>query len=93
VDGGIVTLGSKLKDHRLSVNEKEAGHVREIFRIYLELGCVKKLKANLDHRPVKSKTRTSRSSGGTSFSCGALYKILQNRIYLGENRKRPEFPS
>jgi hypothetical protein len=71
----------------LILNEKEAEHVREIFRLYLKFGCVKKLQAHLDQRGVKSKMRVSRSgrsSGGTEYSRGALYKILQNRIYLGE---------
>jgi site-specific DNA recombinase len=85
--GGMVPLGYDLKDRHLILNEKEAEHVREIFRLYLEFGCVKKLKAYLDKRGVKSKIRVSRSgrdSGGTAYSRGALYKILQNRIYLGE---------
>ena len=85
--GGVVPLGYDLKDRHLILNEKEAEHVREIFRLYLEFGCVKKLKAHLDQRGVKSKIRVSRSgrsSGGAAYSRGALYKILQNRIYLGE---------
>ncbi len=85
--GGMVPLGYDLKDRHLIINEKEAEHVREIFKLYLEFGCVKKLKASLDKRGVRSKIRVSRSgnsSGGTAYSRGALYKILQNRIYLGE---------
>lgn len=85
--GGMVPLGYDLKDHHLIINKQEAEHVREIFRLYLELGCVKKLKAQLDRRGVKSKiriSRSNRSTGGTAYSRGALYKILQNRIYLGE---------
>jgi site-specific DNA recombinase len=85
--GGMVPLGYDLKDRHLILNEQEAEHVREIFRLYLEFNCVKKLKAHLDKRGVKSKIRVSssgRSSGGATYSRGALYKILQNRIYLGE---------
>jgi DNA invertase Pin-like site-specific DNA recombinase len=85
--GGMVPLGYDLKDRHLILNEKEAEHVREIFRLYLEFGCVKQLKAHLDQRGVKSKIRvghSGRSSGGAAYSRGALYKILQNRIYLGE---------
>jgi DNA invertase Pin-like site-specific DNA recombinase len=85
--GGMVPLGYDLKDRHLIINKQEAEHVREIFRLYLEFGCVKKLKAHLDDRGVKSKIRVSRSdrsSGGMAYSRGALYRILQNRIYLGE---------
>ncbi len=85
--GGMVPLGYDLKDRHLIPNEKEAERVREIFELYLKFGCVKKLKARLDQSGVKSKIRvgrSGRSSGGAAYSRGALYKILRNRIYLGE---------
>ncbi|MGB9408720.1 MAG: recombinase family protein [Terracidiphilus sp.] len=85
--GGPVPLGYDINDRHLILNEKEAEQIREIFRLYLEIGCVKQLKAYLDKRGVKSKIRvgrSGRSSGGAEYSRGALYKILQNRIYLGE---------
>ena len=52
-----------------------------------------KVKAQLDQEGIKSKERTSvagNRSGGTSYSRGALYDILQNRIYLGEIHHREE---
>ncbi len=85
--GGMPPLGYDLKDRKLLVNEREAACVREIYRRYLKLGCVSKLKADLDRRGIRSKRRrsqTGRNSGGAPYSRGALYKILQNRIYLGE---------
>jgi site-specific DNA recombinase len=85
--GGRVPLGYELKNRMLVVNEAEAERVREIYRLYLELGCVSELKAYLDGRGVTSKVRVSqsgRTSGGTPYSRGALYQLLQNRIYLGE---------
>jgi site-specific DNA recombinase len=85
--GGRVPLGYDLKDRRLLINKGEAEQVREIFRLYLEFGCVRKLKAHLDRGGIRSKVRISRTgkrSGGAAYSRGALYKILNNRIYLGE---------
>ena len=85
--GGRVPLGYDLKDRRLLINKGEAEQVREIFRLYLEFGCVRKLKAHLDKGGIRSKvrvSRTDRKSGGAAYSRGALYKILNNRIYLGE---------
>jgi len=85
--GGRVPFGYELKERRLIIHKEEAEQLREIFRLYLELGCVRKLKAHLDNRGTVSKVRTSRSgrkSGGAAYSRGALYKILGNRIYLGE---------
>jgi site-specific DNA recombinase len=85
--GGVVSQGYDCVDHQLIVNESEAEIVRTIFRKYLNLGSVKKLKDYLDQKQVRSKLRTSvggRTSGGAVYSRGALYHLLKNRIYIGE---------
>jgi DNA invertase Pin-like site-specific DNA recombinase len=85
--GGCIPLGYDVKDRRLIVNPKEAEQVSQIFRLYLDFGCVKKLKAHLDAHGIRSKIRISKAgnkTGGAAYSRGALYKILQNRTYLGE---------
>src|SRR6516165_4500388 len=48
--GGIVPLGYDLRERRLVINPVEAEVVRQIFRRYLELGCVRLLKEELDRR-------------------------------------------
>ena len=58
-----------------------------IFRRYAELGSVALLKAELDRLGVVSKRREGAGgclAGGKPFSRGALYLLLQNRIYRGE---------
>ena len=73
------------------VNQSEAETVREIFRRYLELGCVRLLMEDLDRRSIHSKVRVAkngRKSGGNMFSRGALYELLANPIYLGEIRHK-----
>jgi DNA invertase Pin-like site-specific DNA recombinase len=85
--GGMVPLGYDVVERQLILNQAEANTVRTIFRQYLRLGCVKKLKDLLDHRQIRSKVRTSsagRTCGGAAYSRGALYHLLNNRIYLGE---------
>jgi len=85
--GGNVPLGYDAKDRKLIVNPEEAKSVRRIFSLYRKLGCVSKLKARLDHGKAKSKLRTNPSgkkTGGVPHSRGALYKILNNPIYLGQ---------
>jgi site-specific DNA recombinase len=85
--GGTVPLGYDVKNRKLVVNPDDAKIVVRLFHLYLELGCVSKLKARLDQEGIKSKERTSAAgnrSGGTSYCRGALYQILKNRIYLGE---------
>jgi DNA invertase Pin-like site-specific DNA recombinase len=85
--GGRVPVGYDVKDQKLIVHAAEADQVKKIFRLYLKFGCVAKLKARLDHDGIKSKVRISSSgakSGGKFYSRGALYTLLQNRIYLGK---------
>lgn len=91
--GGIVPLGYDVKERKLIVNAEEAKLVNRFFNLYLELGCVSKLKLRLDEQCIRSKERTSAAgnrSGGASYSRGALYDILQNRIYVGEIHHRGE---
>jgi hypothetical protein len=85
--GGMVPLGYDLKDHQLLVNREEAKCVRQIFKRYLDLGCVKRLQADLARRGVRTKVRPGRSGrqyGGAPYGRGGLYQLLQNRIYIGE---------
>ena len=85
--GGNVPLGYDVKDRKLIINEPEAATVRLIFRRYAELGSVSLLRAELDRLGIVSKRREGaggRLAGGQHFSRGALYLMLQNRIYRGE---------
>jgi len=85
--GGNPPLGYDCEDRKLVVVATEAEAVRHIFRRYVALGCVRRLKNDLDVNGVVSKVRihkTGRRMGGVSLARGALYHLLQNRIYLGE---------
>jgi site-specific DNA recombinase len=89
--GGTIPLGYDVKERKLIVNPEEAKLVVRLCHLYLELGCVSKLKARLDEEGVRSKERisvTGARSGGSSYSRGALYDILQNPLYLGEVHHR-----
>ena len=71
----------------LIINEVEADTVRLIFRRYAELGSVTLLRKELAEQGIVSKRRAGaggRLSGGHKLSRGALYLMLQNRIYCGE---------
>src|SRR5262245_49368971 len=85
--GGTVPLGYNVKARKLVINNDEAERVRLIFRRYLALGCVSALREDLERRGIHSKKRILTSGqvlGGGSFGRGALYHLLQNRIYLGQ---------
>jgi hypothetical protein len=56
-------------------------------RRYAELGSIRLLKEELDAQDLASKSWMSASGrhwGGKPFARGALYLMLQNRIYRGE---------
>lgn len=94
--GGVVPLGYELEAHRLIVHPGDAKMVKEIFQRYLELGCVSKLRGHLEKHGILSKrrvSRTGRASGGVVYSRGALYGILQSRVYLGDiTHKSASYP-
>jgi site-specific DNA recombinase len=85
--GGTVPLGYDVSDRKLVINAEEAERVRVIFERYRALGCVSNLQEELEQRGIRSKQRVLASGqvlGGGSFGRGALYHLLQNRVYLGE---------
>jgi DNA invertase Pin-like site-specific DNA recombinase len=89
--GGNLPLGYDAPTDRttraLAVNPEEAEVVRTIFRTYLELGSAHALEAHLEASGVRSKRWTSKAGkviGGARLSRGALFHLLQNRVYLGE---------
>jgi len=85
--GGLPPLGYEVRDRKLVVNKEEASTVLHIFRRYAELRSVRALKVELDAAGIRSKRRTFADGtvyGGHKLSRGALYLMLQNRIYRGE---------
>jgi len=85
--GGMPPLGYDVKNRKLVVNDAEARIVVEIYRRYLALKSVHALRDALADAGIKSKRRTRPDGaeyGGQKLSRGALYLILQNRIYRGE---------
>src|SRR5712672_35035 len=85
--GGTLPLGYQVRDHKLVIVPGEADTVRHIFQRYLALGSVRLLRDALLIQGVVSKQWTStsgRSWGGKPIARGALYLMLQNRIYCGD---------
>ncbi len=85
--GGNVSLGYDVKDRKLVINPAEAECVRHIYRRYTKLGSVRALHQELHRDGIVGKLRTNRYgriTGGKPFARGALYLLLQNRLYRGE---------
>ena len=88
--GGLAPLGYDLPTNGtrvLQVNESEAATVRHIFERYLALGSVHRLIEALERDGVRSKPRVSakgKATGDQPFSRGAMFHLLQNRVYVGQ---------
>ncbi|MGA9851719.1 MAG: recombinase family protein [Gammaproteobacteria bacterium] len=85
--GGRVPLGYDLVGRKLVINATEAEQVRHLFGRYAVLKSVDQLRTELAKQGRTSKVRlskTGKTSGGATYSRGALYHILGNRLYLGE---------
>jgi site-specific DNA recombinase len=84
--GGVVPLGYRVEDRALHIAEDHAEIVRFLFRRYLEVGSVVRLKQQLDAEGFRLPVRidgVGRSTGGGPLSRGHIYKILSNPIYVG----------
>jgi hypothetical protein len=89
--GGLVPLGYDAKDRSLVINESEAETVRTLFQLYLDLGCVRRVKEEVDRRGLVSKHRrfeSGKTYGGMSFTRGRIYHLLSNPVYVGEIRHK-----
>jgi len=92
--GGQVPLGYDLEARKLIPHPTEAELVRKIFALYLKLGCVQKLLAELKRENIKTKTWVTKAGapiGGASFARGHLYYLLRNHLYVGEIRHRDKW--
>ncbi len=75
--GGPVPLGYEVRDRKLVVEEAEAATVRRVYADYLALGSVRLLEERLKAEGVVGKSGRPRGRG-------ALFHLLQNRVYRGE---------
>jgi len=85
--GGTPALGYSVKERKLLIEPKEAELVRLIFRRFLELGSTTDLVQDLraaGHMTKSWTTQSGRKRTGRLFDKGAVYKILNNRLYIGE---------
>jgi len=85
--GGHPPLGYEVRDRKLVVNEKEAELVRLIFKQFLRGGSVTKVAQELrraSHTTKSWTTQDGQQRAGKPIDKGAIYKILNNRTYLGE---------
>jgi site-specific DNA recombinase len=84
--GGNVPLGYAVKDRKLVVSEPEAAIVRSIFERFVRIGSATVLARELRSEGVRTKR-------DKLVDKGYLYKLLNNRTYLGlAVHKDAEYP-
>jgi DNA invertase Pin-like site-specific DNA recombinase len=85
--GGTPPLGYDVVERKLVVNETEADLVQLVFKRFLRVGSVTKLAQELrraGHMTKSWMTQDGKHRPGKPIDKCALYKILNNRVYLGE---------
>src|SRR6266513_2451807 len=91
--GGNVPLGYDASARTLIINSAEAETVRRLFELYRELGCVRRVKEEVDRLGLRTKCSTTANGterGGKPFSRGHLYTLLSNPIYTGQIAHKTE---
>ncbi len=87
-------LGYDFDNRRLMPNEREAQLIRHIFQRFVELGSSTALFNELKLDGVTSKAWTTQDGKvreGRAIDKGMIYKLLNNRTYLGELRHKEQW--
>ena len=84
--GGWPPLGYEVENRRLVVVEREAALVRRIFDRFAKTGSALTVARELNAAGEVTKRRqcANGARGGKPWTKGAVYKVLANRVYLGE---------
>ena len=84
--GGWPPLGYEVESRRLVVVEREPAVVRRIFDRFAKTGSAHLVARELNAAGEVTKRRQCAKGprGGRPWTKGAVYKVLANRIYLGE---------
>ena len=75
--GGFVPLGYRVENRKLLIHDEKAATVRMIFERFAKTGSATTLARALIAEGVKTRN-------GRSIDKGFLYKLLNNRVYIGE---------
>ena len=75
--GGVLPLGYRVQDRKLVINEAEAATVRAIFERFVKVGSATTLARAMAAEGVRTRR-------GLLVDKGVIYKVLNNRVYIGE---------
>ena len=77
--GGVVPLGYRVENRALHMVEEHAAFIRDLYRRYLEIGSVVRLKALLDHEDARLPLRTDGT--GKTIGGGLTVGAISTRSY------------
>jgi DNA invertase Pin-like site-specific DNA recombinase len=84
--GGWAPLGYEVRDRKLGINDAEAKTVRTIFKRFATLGSATQVAKELSAKNVRNRR-------GGVIDKGSIYKLLNNRVYVGDAMHKGEaFP-
>ena len=92
--GGMPPLGYDVQHRRLVINESEADTVHFIFQRFVALGSSTFLVSELKLAGIRSKSWTTQDGkvrSGKPIDKSLIYKLLNNRTYLGEIRHKEQW--
>ena len=75
--GSVPPYGYRVESRKLVINEERAEHVRWIFARFVEVGSGTELAREVDKRGISTPK-------GTRIDKKYLYRMLNNRAYIGE---------
>jgi site-specific DNA recombinase len=87
--GGRPILGYDVVAKQLVVNADEAAQVRELFELYLRLGNLREVLAEIRRRGWTNKSFTGKRGqavAGHAFTKSTLHRLLTNSLYTGQIR-------
>lgn len=85
--GGVPPLGYDIRERKLIINTKEAEIVKKIFLRFVTLRSATLLARELRLQGITSKiyvTQTGKQRYGKAMCKNQIYRLLNNRLYLGE---------
>jgi len=84
--GGVPPWGYRVENRKLVIDEERAEHVRWIFARFIEIGSGTELAREVEKRGL-------RTPKGNRIDKKFLYRMLNNRAYIGEAvHKRQSYP-
>ena len=75
--GGVPPYGYRVENRKLIIDEEKAEHIRWIFSRFVEIGSATELARQIDQRGLLT-------PNGNRIDKKYLYRLLNNRAYIGE---------